>query len=172
MPIGFAGDETDEAIEIYPRCTADTPSKPKPGRADRPPISRPEMTKRKSPSAVALPDAEADGRTRIARRFRTLTEAFTADLGGKLSHADTALVRQAAAMTVRAEMAQAALLIGHAIDDDQLVRLSNASTRILTVIAGRQSAKHKRPMSIEDIQAVIDAAADSEEANDGDADPQ
>ena len=122
-----------------------------------------EMTKRKR-GAIALPDADADGRTRVARRFRALIEAFTTDMDDdRLSNADIALVRQAAAMTIRAEQAQAALLNGQAVDDDQLVRLSNASTRILTVIAARRSAKAKRPPTIEDIQAVIDAAATSED---------
>jgi hypothetical protein len=121
------------------------------------------MTKRKPRTAVALPDAETDGRKRVARRFRALTEAFTADLGGKLSHADTALVRQAAAMTVRAEQAQAALLNGQTVDDDQLVRLSNAATRILTALGAQRARREKRPWSIEDIHAAIDAGASEED---------
>lgn len=118
------------------------------------------MTKPKRAS-VALPDA--DGRTRIARRFRALIEAFTADMGGKLSNADIALVRQAAAMTVRAEQAQAALLNGQTVDDDQLVRLSNAATRILTVLGAQRARRANRPLSIEEIQAAIDAGASEED---------
>jgi hypothetical protein len=100
------------------------------------------MTKRKR-GAVALPDADADGRTRVARRFKALIAAFTEDLGGsQLSHADTALVRQAAAMVLRAEQAQAALLMGEAITDEDLVRLSNAAARILNML-GAQRVKRK-----------------------------
>jgi hypothetical protein len=123
------------------------------------------MTKPKR-AAVALPDADADGRTRIARRFRALIEAFTTDMGDKLSNADVALVRQAAAMTVRAEQAQAALLNGQAVDDDQLVRLSNAATRILTVLGAQRArrAKTGRPYGLADIQAALARDDDEDEA--------
>ncbi len=118
------------------------------------------MSKRRT---GALPDVCADGRTKVARRFRALVVAFTSDLGGPLSHADTALVRQAAAMTVRAEQAQAALLNGQAVNEDQIVRLSNAVTRILTVLGGKQSKRPTRPYGLQDIMAGLAERDDEEE---------
>jgi hypothetical protein len=100
------------------------------------------MTERKSVGEASLSDA-VDGRTRAVRRFHRLVRAFAEDLGGgQLSHADTALVRSAAALTVRAEQAQEALLTGEAITDEDLVRLSNAAARILNML-GAQRIKRK-----------------------------
>ncbi len=119
------------------------------------------MSKRQS---GALPDVYADGRSKVARRFKALVAAFSSDIGGPLSHADTALVRQAAAMTVRAEQAQAALLNGQAVDEDRIVRLSNAVTRILTVLGAKQSKKKPtRPYGLHDIMAGLAAGGDDEE---------
>ena len=99
------------------------------------------MTERKPVGEASLSDA-ADGRTRAVRRFHRLVRAFAEDLGGgQLSHADTALIRSAAAMVVRAEQAQA-LLTGKAITDEDLVRLSNAAARILNML-GAQRIKRK-----------------------------
>jgi hypothetical protein len=104
---------------------------------------KPGSAKRKRRSGVALPDTEADGRTRVAKRFKALIAAFAEDLGsGQLSHADQALVRQAAAMVVRAEQTQAAMLMGKTITDEDLVRLSNAAARILNML-GAQRIKRK-----------------------------
>ena len=88
------------------------------------------------PSPVAAPGHAPDGRSRAARRFRRLCEAFALDLGGddSLTAAERALIRQAAAMTMKAEDAQTALLCGETVDTDDLVRLSNASARLLTAL--------------------------------------
>lgn len=78
--------------------------------------------------------ANVDGRTADARRYRDLTISLADDLGGAagLSEAQRALVRQAAAMIVQSEALQAAVLRGELIDIEQLTRLANAATRILT----------------------------------------
>jgi hypothetical protein len=104
------------------------------------------MTERKSVGEASLSDA-ADGRTRAVRRFHRLVRAFAEDLGGgQLSYADTALIRNAAALTVRAEQAQEVLLSGQTIDDEQLVRLSNASARILNLLAAQRIKR--KPVNI------------------------
>jgi len=74
-----------------------------------------------------------DGRSSAARRFRGLVRAFAADLGGDdaLTAAERSLVRQAAIMTLKAEDIQNALLRGDEVETDSLVRLSNASARLL-----------------------------------------
>jgi hypothetical protein len=99
------------------------------------------MTERKPVGEASLSDA-ADGRTRAVRRFRRLVRAFADDLGGgPLSHADTALIRNAAALTVRAEQAQAALFTGKAITDEDLVRLCNAAARILNLLSAQRTKR-------------------------------
>jgi hypothetical protein len=88
-----------------------------------------------------------DMRSAQGRRFKDLVRAFTVDLGDELSTAETALVRQAAALTVRAEDVQAALVKGGAVDDEELVRLTNAATRILTVLGMRGRRKVRKRVS-------------------------
>ena len=58
-----------------------------------------------------------DGRTRNARSFRDLVASFTASLGGEaaLNEADKALVRNAAALAVKAERMQAAIVKGESV---------------------------------------------------------
>jgi hypothetical protein len=88
----------------------------------------------------------------LVRRFNQLVAAFTSDLGaGDLSNADTALIRQAAALTVRAEQTQAALLRGEAADDDALVRLSNAAARLLNLISAKQGKSPLREQTQEEL---------------------
>jgi hypothetical protein len=57
-------------------------------------------------------------------------------------------------MTVRAEQAQAALLTGQAVDDETLVRLSNAAARILNMLGAKRGKRAKRPYGLADIQAA------------------
>jgi trimethylamine:corrinoid methyltransferase-like protein len=79
-----------------------------------------------------------DMRSAQARRFKDLVRAFTADLGGNLSTAETAMVRQAAALTVRAEAIQAELVRGDKVSDEELVRITNAVQRILGELGVQQ----------------------------------
>jgi len=80
--------------------------------------------------------AKPDGRSALARRFRRLCQDFAADLGGEdsLTAAERALIRQAASMVMQAEEAQADLLSGRTVDADAMVRLSNASARLLSAL--------------------------------------
>lgn len=84
-----------------------------------------------------------DGRCRAARRFKALYGAFAADLGGEaaLTAAERSLVRQAAAMTMRGEDLQNAILRGEIVDDDALVRLSNASARLLSALGVQRRSR-------------------------------
>jgi hypothetical protein len=78
--------------------------------------------------------ANVDGRTAAARRYRDLTISLADDLGGAatLTEAQRALVRQAAAMIVQSEKLQGEVLRGEIVDCEQLTRLANAATRILS----------------------------------------
>ena len=81
----------------------------------------------------------ADGRTREAKRFRAFVADITSECGGPeaLSRADHATVRNIAAMLLRAEQIETAILKGQSVDGDQLVRLSNAAHRLLASLRKR-----------------------------------
>jgi hypothetical protein len=75
-----------------------------------------------------------DQRTIIARRYKAMVENFTHELGGSLSAADAALVCQAAALTLRAEQAQADIVNGVQVDADAMVRVSSEARRLLGML--------------------------------------
>jgi hypothetical protein len=76
-------------------------------------------------------DTKLDGRTRLGRRFRSLIRSLIADLGGSLTEAEATFVKLAAANLMRAEQITTAIGRGETIRDEDLVRISNAATRIL-----------------------------------------
>ena len=87
--------------------------------------------------------AGVDGRSATARRFKQLVASFSADLGSDLTEAERALVRQAATVTVMAEQWRRKILASADPSDDDsdaVVRLSNASVRLLNAL----SAQRKR----------------------------
>lgn len=73
------------------------------------------------------------------RRFNDLVIQFARDLGGVdlLTAAERELLRQAAAMSLRAEQLQAAVVQGEQVDGDELIRLSGEARRILTTLRKR-----------------------------------
>jgi hypothetical protein len=81
-----------------------------------------------------------DGRKRDAKRFRDAFESFAKSLGGeeRLSEADRALARMAASLTVKSEAMQAQVAAGGEIDAEQLVRVSNSLSRVLSRLVKRQ----------------------------------
>jgi hypothetical protein len=87
-----------------------------------------------------------DGRTKAARRFRDLIDAFTAEIGGgDLSEADKALVRACASLAQRCEVMQADSVSGKAVDDEQLVRISNVLARTLAQLQARANKAKPKP---------------------------
>jgi hypothetical protein len=72
-----------------------------------------------------------DARTRAGRRFKVLVRSLADDLGDDLSEAEKALVGIAAATIVRSEQLQASIVNGDEIDDQELVRLVNSTTRVI-----------------------------------------
>jgi hypothetical protein len=88
--------------------------------------------------------AGVDGRSVDARRYRDLTMSLADDLGGasSLTEAQRALVRQAAAMIVQSEKLQAEVLRGEVVDCEQLTRLANAATRILSRLGLKRTVRH------------------------------
>ena len=73
-----------------------------------------------------------DGRSASARRFRDLVNAFVADMGGLecCSEIRLGLVRRLAATTVQAEMLEARMVNGEAIDISQLCTLASTTVRL------------------------------------------
>ncbi len=71
-----------------------------------------------------------DRRSTWARRHQELADAFAADLGPGCSAADRSLVDHAATVAVECERMKARQLNDQAIDLDELVRLTNALTRV------------------------------------------
>jgi hypothetical protein len=91
--------------------------------------------------------ANVDGRTADARRYRDLAVSLADDLGGaaNLTEAQRALVRQAAAMIVQSERLQSAVLRGELVDIEQLTRLANAATRILSRLGIKRERRDTTP---------------------------
>jgi hypothetical protein len=87
--------------------------------------------------------AGVDMRTPAGRRFRDLCNGFEKEAGGNLTETERSLVRQAAAVTLRAEAMQSALVRGaRGVRFDDVIRLSSEARRLLAPInaAGRRKA--------------------------------
>jgi hypothetical protein len=79
-------------------------------------------------------DRSVDGRSAASRRFKDVCAALTRDLGAAPTITDLTLIRQAAALVLRAEQLQASIVNGEAVDDEDLVRTSNALQRALAAL--------------------------------------
>jgi hypothetical protein len=99
-----------------------------------------------------------DGRTRDAKRFRDLFDAFANSLGGLagLSEADRSLARMAATLQLRAEAMQADAAKGLDIDAEQLVRVSNSLARVLGKLGKRTAAA--APTTLDNLARLYPAA--------------
>jgi hypothetical protein len=118
------------------------PSKPLVARKQ---LGRSAITNGKQLHSNAVP---IDGRSHGARRFRDLVEAYTAEIGGTLTESESGLVRQAAALALRCEQLQAAIVRGEPVDDDLLVRISGTAKRLLGAISVKSDGKKPAAMSM------------------------
>src|SRR5437763_9384240 len=78
-----------------------------------------------------------DGRSPAARRFRDLMHADEREIGGILTEVERGLIKQAAALTLRAEQLQGQTVRAEPVDNDQLIRISSTAKRLLGAIADR-----------------------------------
>ena len=88
-----------------------------------------------------------DGRSASARRFRDLVNAFVADMGG-LDHCSEirlGLVRRLAATTVQAEMLEARMVNGEAIDIATLCTLASTTVRLSQRLGLERRARNVTP---------------------------
>ena len=88
-----------------------------------------------------------DGRSATARRFRDLVNAFVADMGGldHCSEVRLGLVRRLAATTVQAEMLEARMVNGEAIDIATLCTLASTTVRISQRLGLERRARNVTP---------------------------
>jgi hypothetical protein len=115
----------------------------------RPPSARSAI----SSASALLPGV--DQRSALARRYREICEALTADIGGDLTEAERLTVRSAAALAIRAEVLQAAIVRGEDVSPDDAVRLANASARLLAVLKrGRQHRPAPAPPTLAEYVAA------------------
>ena len=95
---------------------------------------RPQARSRKTNGKAAFL-GRVDGRGFFARRHCDLVRAFAAELGGNLTSSQAIRVNQAAVLSVRAELLQAQIARGDlAINDEDLIRISNALSRELIAL--------------------------------------
>jgi len=100
-------------------------------KPDRPTKRRLRLTQ------AGIPLPRIDQRTVGAMRYRSLLDSYGAELGGNLTEADKALIQQIAAMQLRIEQLQAAIVEGQDVDADQIIRLSSEHRRLLTSLRGK-----------------------------------
>jgi hypothetical protein len=93
----------------------------------------------------------ADGRSAMARRWKDLVELLKKEVspdGDELTTPQMILVKQAALVALRIEQLQADAVSGADISDDDIVRLSNALSRLFTALAKQWAGKPKSTPSI------------------------
>jgi hypothetical protein len=108
------------------------------------------------------PDTKIDGRTSAGRRFNALVRSLSADLGDDLTEAEMALVGIASATIVRAEQLQASIVNGDTIDDQELVRLVNSTTRVIKELHALKSKRGKSGPSA--LETYLAERADADDA--------
>lgn len=109
-------------------------------RPRRPYVPRQHRRERRTSAGIAMP--RVDMRTIHGRRFRNLVNAFAAELGNQLTEADKGLIGQIAAMQIKIEGQQAAIVEGRDVDADQVIRLSSEHRRLLSALRTK-SARNK-----------------------------
>jgi hypothetical protein len=96
------------------------------------------------------------------RRFNALVAKFTAEAerGRRELHvAEREMVRQAAAIMLRAEQLQAAIVSGAAINPDELIRLSSEGRRVLRALGIRNGSEKPRSPLWSPLRARLNVAA-------------
>ena len=88
-----------------------------------------------------------DGRSASARRFRDLVNAFVADMGGLdcCSEIRLGLLRRLAATTVQAEILEARMVNGEAIDIATLCTLASTTVRLSQRLGLERRARNVTP---------------------------
>jgi hypothetical protein len=126
-----------------------------------PPAYRAPATRSKVSNRSAI-HQNVDARSAGARRFRDLIAAFSADLGDDhLSEADLAMVRTAAALTLKAELMQADLAAGKDVDAETLIKLAGTSRRALAAICAKATDRKPSGLTLAEYAAQRAAERDA-----------
>lgn len=80
-----------------------------------------------------------DYRTLTVRRFKDLIRAYSEEYE-VVSEADTSLIRMAAGLTLKSEQLQAAMVRGEHVKEDDLIRLTGTTHRVLSTLKRRANA--------------------------------
>jgi hypothetical protein len=88
-----------------------------------------------------------DGRSASARRYRDLVNSYIADMGGsdRCSDIKLGLLRRLAAVTVQAEVLEAKMVNGEAIDVATLCVLASTTVRLSTRLGLERVARDVTP---------------------------
>src|SRR5580765_8858967 len=107
-----------------------------------------------------------DGRSATARRFRDLVNAFVADMGGldRCSEVRLGLVRRLAATTVQAEMLEARMVNGDAIDIATPCTLASTTGRLSQRLGLERRARNVTPSVTQYLAARTAPATDDPDA--------
>lgn len=104
-----------------------------------------------------------DGRRPEATRFRRLKEELTAEIGGKPTASEKALIERAALQMVMLERLDAAGLRGERVDPLAYAKLSDGVVRLLRYLrakpAGQSKAKPARATGIDAHAAAVREAS-------------
>jgi hypothetical protein len=96
---------------------------------------------------------EIDGRSATARRYRDLIAALIAEHGSEPTISELSTIRAAAALIVKGEQLQCAIVRGDSVAADEVVRLSSEARRLL---AGLQRKRdRKRDAEQPDLRAYL-----------------
>ena len=82
-----------------------------------------------------------NGCSALARRYRDMVEALTAEIGGELGEAERLQVRNAASLQLHAEELTARLVRGEGVDPEAITRAANGATRALAGLRRHRKAR-------------------------------
>ena len=110
-------------------------------------LREPEKARSRVSNHADLLPAIVDGRSAPARRFRDLLNAFVADMGGldRCSEIKLGLMRRLAATTVQAEMLEARMVNGEAVDIASLCTLASTTVRLSQRLGFERRARTVTP---------------------------
>jgi hypothetical protein len=112
-------------------------------------------------NGIQLPRGD-DGRCQNAKRFRRLVTQFASELGGDLTAADEALVKNTASLVLAAEQLQVASVNGADVDIDSLIRVNSEARRNLVELQAKSAHRKPAGPSVADIFSVPDEADEAE----------
>ena len=94
--------------------------------------------------AIPTPVDRLDGRTRHAKRLRSLIAGLARDLSHQPTTAEQALIEQAASLIVQREAMESAMTPGEPVNVQQITKISGAVTRCLAGLRAK-GGEQRRP---------------------------